>query len=186
MEQAVFDKIIHEVERRHLYVLLAEVSPSAACQRFLFEQRFEDVSNCALVYMMLLRNPALDAGLREEMLTATHPWGAQEPTIEEDGWIILGNESLWRCYPSDGQEESRLATAVNRYTRGWIIGDGQNERAATYLLTELCPKALDQYGVTGWELFFDMAKGWSGDLQELPGVVASLLSREAVVRVGCS
>lgn len=122
--------------------------------------------------------------LRDEMLHATHPWGVAEPAVEEDGWIVLGDAVLWRI---DNRElgvvnfEEMPADPSGLFidlSETWGLSRWEEDTIKLkYFLTQICPNALDVYGVAGWELFFKMVRNWSGDFFELPVVVATLLER---------
>ena len=51
-----------------------------------------------------------------------------------------------------------------------------NHNALVVLLAEQVPPVIDPLGYEGWDPFFQMLPSWKGYLDELPGVITSLLA----------
>lgn len=155
--------LMQGVQIHSLYSDLALNTASPTCQEYLLGVGTDHI------FSALLHNKQLSPAIRDA-LTAKAGEFKTYTTPTNNLWI---------------EHLPELEAIAAKSVTGGEVMTGSNYLDSKYfanmaLLTLLtCPKFLDQYGTPGWELFFEMLDAWSGDLLQLPAVVATLLANEA-------
>lgn len=163
-----------------LYSFIAARTKSQVCIDYIYNNGDVDLSatdSCTLYYN-LAQNPCF---IGESYATLTK---ALRGYLSQRNYEILepkhGRGMVGNYIPRSWEmvRESVLASSGPMNSGNWL--SLEYSANAQLLILDRCPKVLDRLGVEGWDLFFEMVDNWQGDLEELPEVVASILSKNLV------